>query len=72
MRIEWLLNYLPFFCTGSRAGAIIAACWATLVYFGEDGYVDSTKKIISTTRKIVQGYNYFHYVYQLFNNVKKV
>jgi len=37
---------------GSRAGAIIAACWATMVYFGEDGYVDSTRKIISTARYI--------------------
>ncbi|CAL1538873.1 unnamed protein product [Lymnaea stagnalis] len=39
---------------GSRAGAVIAACWATMVHFGEDGYVDSTKKIISTTRYIVE------------------
>ncbi|XP_076075219.1 sphingosine-1-phosphate lyase 1-like [Mytilus galloprovincialis] len=40
---------------GSRAGAIIAACWATLIYFGEEGYVNSTRKIISTTRKITDG-----------------
>ncbi|CAC5409394.1 SGPL1 [Mytilus coruscus] len=40
---------------GSRAGAIIAACWATLVYFGEEGYVNSTRKIIATTRKITDG-----------------
>ncbi|KAL3877655.1 hypothetical protein ACJMK2_035330 [Sinanodonta woodiana] len=39
---------------GSRAGAIIAACWAAMMYMGEDGYVESTKKIISTTRYIVQ------------------
>ncbi|GFR80609.1 sphingosine-1-phosphate lyase 1 [Elysia marginata] len=37
---------------GSRAGAIVAACWATMVHFGEEGYVDSTKRIISTTRYI--------------------
>nr|KAG5692678.1 hypothetical protein BaRGS_028478 [Batillaria attramentaria] len=40
---------------GSRAGAIIAACWATLMYFGEKGYVDSTRSIISTTRYIEDG-----------------
>ena len=37
---------------GSRAGAIIAACWATMMYMGEEGYVESTKKIISTTKYI--------------------
>ncbi|KAK3091804.1 hypothetical protein FSP39_022743 [Pinctada imbricata] len=40
---------------GSRAGAIIAVCWATLMYFGEEGYVQSTKKIISTARYICEG-----------------
>ncbi|XP_073993913.1 sphingosine-1-phosphate lyase isoform X1 [Rhodnius prolixus] len=37
---------------GSRAGGIIAACWATLMYFGMDGYVDATKKIITVARYI--------------------
>ncbi|XP_061175676.1 sphingosine-1-phosphate lyase 1-like [Saccostrea echinata] len=40
---------------GSRPGAIIAVCWATLMYFGEKGYVDSTRKIISTARYIKAG-----------------
>ncbi|XP_067672506.1 sphingosine-1-phosphate lyase 1-like [Haliotis asinina] len=35
---------------GSRAGAIIAACWATMMYIGEDGYVDATRKIINATK----------------------
>ncbi|XP_011497779.1 PREDICTED: sphingosine-1-phosphate lyase [Ceratosolen solmsi marchali] len=39
---------------GSRAGGIIAACWATLLYFGHEGYVQSTKKVIDTTRFIEQ------------------
>ncbi|KAK2181649.1 hypothetical protein NP493_386g02034 [Ridgeia piscesae] len=39
--------------SGSRPGAIIAACWATLVYMGEEGYVESTRKIITTTRHIL-------------------
>ncbi|XP_049837080.1 sphingosine-1-phosphate lyase isoform X3 [Schistocerca gregaria] len=41
--------------SGSRAGGIIAACWATMMYFGLDGYVEATKKIVSTTKKIEEG-----------------
>nr|XP_033796849.1 sphingosine-1-phosphate lyase 1 isoform X2 [Geotrypetes seraphini] len=37
---------------GSRAGGIIAACWATMMHIGEDGYVKATKKIIETARFI--------------------
>ncbi|XP_071952664.1 sphingosine-1-phosphate lyase 1-like [Antedon mediterranea] len=37
---------------GSRAGALVAGCWATLVHFGENGYIDSTRKIVSTARYI--------------------
>ncbi|XP_033835845.1 sphingosine-1-phosphate lyase 1 [Periophthalmus magnuspinnatus] len=39
---------------GSRPGGIIAACWATMVHMGETGYVDATKKIITTARKITK------------------
>ncbi|XP_066582338.1 sphingosine-1-phosphate lyase isoform X2 [Prorops nasuta] len=39
---------------GSRAGGIIAACWATLMYFGYDGYLQATKKVIETSRYIEQ------------------
>ncbi|XP_070608313.1 sphingosine-1-phosphate lyase 1 [Erythrolamprus reginae] len=38
---------------GSRPGCLIAACWATMVSIGEQGYVEATKKIISTTRFII-------------------
>ncbi|XP_032457072.1 sphingosine-1-phosphate lyase isoform X2 [Nasonia vitripennis] len=37
---------------GSRAGGIIAACWATMMYFGMEGYVKATKDIIDTTQYI--------------------
>lgn len=37
---------------GSRPGGIIAACWATMMNMGENGYIDATKKIISTARNI--------------------
>ena len=40
---------------GSRPGAIIAATWATMMYFGEEGYVEATRKIVSTTQKIESG-----------------
>ncbi|XP_072051008.1 sphingosine-1-phosphate lyase 1-like [Amphiura filiformis] len=40
---------------GSRAGAIIAACWATLMYIGEEGYVKSTKQIVDTAKYIEDG-----------------
>merc|ERR1719244_1098823 len=31
---------------GSRAGGIIAACWAAMISFGKDGYTQSTKEIV--------------------------
>ena len=37
---------------GSRPGGLIAATWATMMYMGEDGYVNATKNIVSTARKI--------------------
>jgi len=33
---------------GSRAGTIVAGCWAILMYFGKNGYIKSCKKIIET------------------------
>ncbi|KAK9964464.1 hypothetical protein ABG768_005635 [Culter alburnus] len=40
---------------GSRPGGIIAACWATMMHMGENGYVEATKKVIETARKIKTG-----------------
>ncbi|KAL2714541.1 sphingosine-1-phosphate lyase isoform X1 [Vespula squamosa] len=37
---------------GSRSGGIIASCWATLIYFGYEGYMEATKKIIQTMKYI--------------------
>ncbi|XP_031829394.1 sphingosine-1-phosphate lyase [Nomia melanderi] len=37
---------------GSRAGGVIASCWATMMYFGYSGYLEATKKIIETTKFI--------------------
>jgi len=40
---------------GSRAGAVIASCWASLMYTGRTGYVEATRKIIQCREKIVEG-----------------
>ena len=50
--------------SGSRAGAIIAACWATMMYFGEEGYVSSTKKIIETTKYIEKKYDFERNIFE--------
>ena len=49
-----MLLWMGFVFPGSRSGAIIAACWATMMHFGEMGYVESTRTIVSTTRFIVE------------------
>ncbi|KAK8743596.1 hypothetical protein OTU49_001150 [Cherax quadricarinatus] len=40
---------------GSRSGGIVAASWAALVYHGHQGYVNYTRKIIQTAKKIEEG-----------------
>jgi sphinganine-1-phosphate aldolase len=51
--VEWTggIYVSPTFA-GSRAGSLIAATWATLMYIGLDGYVNITRDIIKTTRYI--------------------
>lgn len=46
---------------GSRSGFIIACCWATLMYYGLEGYVEATRKIIRVTRAIADGYKWHHF-----------
>ena len=38
---------------GSRPGSLIASTWATMLFFGLDGYVEETRKVIETTRWIM-------------------
>jgi len=45
---------------GSRAGALLAACWATLLQVGEEGYVAATREIIGAARKIAVGLEGIH------------
>ena len=40
---------------GSRPGALSAACWAALVSIGEAGYLDATRRILETARRIREG-----------------
>ena len=37
---------------GSRPGALIAGCWASLMSHGETGYVDACHKIVGAAKKI--------------------
>ncbi|XP_050343345.1 sphingosine-1-phosphate lyase [Nymphalis io] len=37
---------------GSRAGGLIAACWATMMFVGVERYVQMTKEIVSVARYI--------------------
>ncbi|XP_021945961.1 sphingosine-1-phosphate lyase [Folsomia candida] len=37
---------------GSRPGAIIVGCWATMLHFGLNGYTETTRKIVTTRRFI--------------------
>ncbi len=45
------LYFSPTFA-GSRPGSLSAACWATLLSVGENGYLEATKKIMETANKI--------------------
>jgi len=38
---------------GSRTGALMAGCWATMLYFGEYGYIESTRIIVETARLFI-------------------
>lgn len=37
---------------GSRPGALVVGCWATLVNFGEKGYIESCKEIVGKARSL--------------------
>ena len=48
------LYFSPTFA-GSRPGALGAACWASLLAVGQDGYLAATRKILETAAKIKEG-----------------
>ena len=41
---------------GSRPGALIAACWATMMSIGRDGYAARAQAIMDTTRYMAKRY----------------
>jgi glutamate/tyrosine decarboxylase-like PLP-dependent enzyme len=43
--------------SGSRSGALSAACWAAMVHMGHAGYLDATRKILETAARIRAGVN---------------
>jgi len=47
------------YCTptiaGSRSGAVSAACWASLMHMGHDGYMTATRKIMDVKCRIKEG-----------------
>jgi len=52
---EWPggLYFSPTF-SGSRPGALSAACWAAMVSMGEQGYLDAAKHILESATKLKQ------------------
>lgn len=40
---------------GSRSGALSAACWASMMRMGRNGYLNATKKIMETRKLIQEG-----------------
>ncbi|KAI9644176.1 Dihydrosphingosine phosphate lyase [Ciborinia camelliae] len=42
---------------GSRPGALIAGCWASLMSVGETGYINACNEIVGATKKIIEAIN---------------
>jgi glutamate/tyrosine decarboxylase-like PLP-dependent enzyme len=40
---------------GSRPGGLSAACWATLLTMGEEGYLEATRQILTTAERLRRG-----------------
>jgi len=40
---------------GSRPGALIAGCWASMMSVGEQGYITSCHSIVGAAKKLAQG-----------------
>lgn len=40
---------------GSRPGALIAGCWASMMSVGEDGYIDTCHKIVGAAKRLAEG-----------------
>jgi len=58
------LYFSPTFA-GSRPGALIATCWASMVAMGEEGYLQATQKILKTASIIKEGIKQIPELYML-------
>ena len=47
--------YLSPTLAGSRPGALSAECWAAMVSFGEQGYVEAARRILETGARVREG-----------------
>lgn len=55
--------------SGSRSGALIAACWAAMLSTGEDGYLSAAKKILESTARMRSGVEAIPELYLLGDSV---
>lgn len=51
--------------TGTRPGGAIASAWAALKYIGRSGYLELTKDILNTTKKLTDAISAIHGLYIL-------
>lgn len=49
--------YATAHIAGSRSSAMVAATWALLMHFGQEGYLNITKQIFEATTKLKNGIN---------------
>jgi glutamate/tyrosine decarboxylase-like PLP-dependent enzyme len=50
-------NYGTPSTAGSRPGTLSAAAWASMMRLGEEGYLEATERLLSTTEKLTAAFN---------------
>jgi sphinganine-1-phosphate aldolase len=66
MATEWPGGlYLSPTLSGSRPGALSAACWAAMISMGESGYIEAARRILETASVIKKGINEIPELYVL-------
>lgn len=53
--------------TGTRPGGAIASAWAALKYIGKEGYLEITRNVLETTKKLLEGIRSIPELYVLGN-----
>ncbi len=57
---------------GTRPGGAIAAAWAAMKHLGMDGYLKLAKKVMDTSKKLIEGINQIPELYIIGNPVMSV